>query len=52
MKEVTSIRKANSIKLLKLINEFLRENADKNTELVSVAKSGDRAYTAFLQYDV
>ena len=52
MKEVTKILKRNINTLVDLINEFLRENADKNAELVSVAKAGDRAYLAFLQYDV
>ncbi|MFX1573768.1 MAG: hypothetical protein ACFFB0_13545 [Promethearchaeota archaeon] len=52
MKEVTKILKGNINKLVDLINEFLRKNADKNAELVSVANFGDRKYLAFLQYDV
>ena len=52
MKEVTTIIKLNINKLVDLINEFLRENADKNAELVSVANFGSNKYLAFLQYDV
>ena len=53
MKEVTKILKRNTNKLVNLINEFLRENADKNAELVSVANFGSSGkYLAFLQYDV
>jgi hypothetical protein len=52
MKEVTRILKTNINKLVDLINEFLRENADKNAELVSVANFGEHKYLAFLQYDV
>ena len=52
MKEVTKILKRNINSLVDLINEFLRENADKNAELVSVANFGTGKYLAFLQYDV
>ena len=52
MKQVTRILKSNINKLVDLINEFLRENADKNAELVSVANFAQRKYLAFLQYDV
>ncbi len=52
MKEVTKILKRNINTLVDLINEFLRENADKNAELVSVANFGSGKYLAFLQYDV
>ncbi len=52
MKEVTRILKGNINTLVNLINDFLRENTDKNAELVSVANFGSHKYLAFLQYDV